>query len=78
MEFRLDLREKSKGGRGGGKERIREVRKSDERVGIIRISIGTCINISIGIYFGSISISILISCIYPEQRFVSLMFAPHL
>lgn len=38
---------------------------SDGRAGIIRISIGASINISTGIYFGSVSISILMSFIYP-------------
>lgn len=37
------------------------MRMSDGRAGIIRISIGASINISNGIYFGSVSISILMS-----------------
>lgn len=61
MQFRLDQREKKKRSRGKKGGRKDEVVKTDERVGIIIITIGTYINIGSGIYLGCVSISIPIS-----------------
>ena len=58
MEFVQDPRERRE------KTGEEEMQKSDAVVGNIRISIRTSINISAGTYFGSVSFSILMSCIY--------------